>query len=598
ENPSFKLAYQTEEDTKKVIDIAKKLEGVARHSSVHAAGVIISDKDLTEYVPLQRESKGDRIITQFDMYSLDLNAASENRAVGLMKYDFLGLRNLTILENTIKCVVETEGIKVNIDTVPLDDKKTFDLIASGKTIGVFQLESQGMRRLAKDLQASSIMDISAMVALYRPGPMDLIPTFLEGKRNPNKIKYLHLKLKEVLGDTYGILVYQEQVMDIAHVLAGYSKSEADILRMAVGKKKKALMKKEHEKFLAGMEKNGYSKKLAEQLFGFIEKFAGYGFNKAHSACYALIAYWTAYMKANYPEEFMSALLTAELQGSAGSIREIKMIQAIDECRGMNIDVLPPDINKSDCDFKIEKGCIRFGLSAIKNVGNAAIDSIIAARKIGHFTCLKDFLLKVELRKVNKKTVESLIKSGAFDQFGDRKAILNYYPIVVDEVSRSKTEVTEGQFGLFTVATDVARDDLDKNMKVSTIELIEMEKEVLGFSINKNPLLQYQSIIDKKVNKKIGLIGEDDVTKSFVIAGCISRIKKVNTKKNNQEMAFVTVFDETGSIEVIVFPKLYKTTKAMWNANTAVMLKGKIDEKDDTNYVIADNAVDLDRISRM
>lgn len=596
ENPTLKLAYQTEEETKKVIDVAKKLEGVARHSSVHAAGVIIGDKDLSEYVPLQRESKGDRVITQFDMYSLDLNAASDNKAVGLMKYDFLGLRNLTILENAIAEVKITRGETVNLDTISLKDKKTFELIASGHTVGVFQLESQGMRKLAKDLKADKIQDISAMVALYRPGPMDLIPTFLEGKKHPTKIKYLHPDLKKVLGETYGILVYQEQVMDIAHLLAGYTKSQADILRMAVGKKKKYLMKKEHEKFLEGMTKNGYTKTLAEKLFGFIEKFAGYGFNKSHSACYALIAYWTAYMKANYTEEFMSALLTAELQGSAGSIREVKMIQAIDDCKALNIEVLPPDINRSNAEFKIEKGRIRFGLSAIKNVGRAAIDSITAARKTAEFTSLKDFLLRVDLRKVNKKTVESLIKAGAFDNFGNRKILLGYYPHVVEEVGRSKTEVTEGQFGLFSVHTDAPKDDLPEGSDATNIELIEMEKEVLGFAINKNPLEQYFHIIEKKVNKKIGEISTDDINESYIIAGSVSRIKKVTTKKNNSEMAFVTLFDETGSIEVIIFPKLYKTTQSMWSANTPVLLKGKVDEKEESLYMIVDNAVDLNTIN--
>jgi DNA polymerase-3 subunit alpha len=597
ENPQLKLVYQTEEDVKKVIDVAKKLEGVSRHSSVHAAGVIISDKPLTEYVALQRESKGDRIITQYDMYSLDLNAASDNNAVGLMKYDFLGLRNLTILENALNFVEKIKGIKVDIDNIPLDDKKAFDLIASGKTVGIFQLESQGMRKLAKDLQASSISDISAMVALYRPGPMDLIPIFLEGKKHPNKVKYLHPDLKAVLGETYGILVYQEQVMDIAHVLAGYSKQEADILRMAVGKKKKYLMKKEHEKFLEGMVAHGYTKTLAEKLFGFIEKFAGYGFNKAHSACYALIAYWTAYMKANYPVEFMSALLTAELQGVAGSQREVKMIQAIEECKGLNIEVLPPDINKSDAEFTIENNAIRFGLSAIKNVGGAAIEAIKEGRKNGEFTSLKDLLFKVELRKVNKKTIESLIKAGALDCFGERNCLLTYYPIALEEVGRIKNEISDGQFGLFTDGDSKTntKDKFPPFTPATSNDILTMEKEVLGFFINKNPLSEFTDIIAKKVNKHIAEITEDDTGKVFIIAGCISRIKKIITKKDSQEMAFVTLFDDTGSIEVIVFPRTYKTTRSIWNTNTPVLLKGKVDTKEDSLLVLVENAVNLNTI---
>ena len=597
ENPSLKFSYQNEEETRKVIDIARRVEGLARHSSVHAAGVVIADKNLTEYVPLQREAKGDRIITQYDMYCLDLNAVSDNKAVGLMKIDFLGLRNLTILENAIKYVKENRGLDIDIHTVPLDDAKTFELISDGKTVGVFQLESMGMRRLAKDLKPTKITDISAMVALYRPGPMDLIPIFLEGKKNISKIKYLHKDLKPILEETYGILVYQEQVMEIANKIAGYSMSEADILRMAMGKKKKALMKQEHAKFLRMCEERGYTKKLAESIFGFIEKFAGYGFNKPHSACYALIAYWTAYMKSNYPVEYMTALLSAELQGAAGSIREVKIIQAIDECKALELGVLPPDINKSDYDFKIEKEAIRFGMSAIKNVGSAAIDSIIAARTKGQFSGLKDFLNRVDVRKVNKKTMERLVKGGAFDSFGSRAALLSYYPVALEEVSRTKKGIEEGQFNLFTdeKATSVV-DALPDIPELRESELLAMEREVIGFSITKNPLEQYKYIIEKKVQKKIGELTPDDVGTSVIIAGNVSRVKHVTTKKNNDPMAFVSLFDETGSIDVVVFPKLFAATKAMWAPNTVVMMKGKIDTKDDRITMVVDNAVDLARVA--
>ncbi len=375
DSPPLKFSYQTEAETKKVLDIARKVEGLPRHASVHAAGVVIADDDLTNYVPLQRESKEGRIITQYDMYCLDLNAVSDGKALGLLKIDFLGLRNLTILEEAIRYLAETQGKKIDIHHVPLDDKKTFELMSRGETIGVFQLESSGMRRLAKDLQPNKMSDITAMVALFRPGPMELIPLFLEGKKNPKQIKYLHKALAPILGETYGVLVYQEQVMQIANTLAGYTMSQADNLRMAMGKKKKELMKKEEEKFISGCVKNGYEKKLAERIFKFVEKFAAYGFNKPHSASYGLIAYWTAYMKANYPVAFMTALLSAELHGVAGPAREIKMTQAIEECRRMDITVLPPDINRSSYTFTIEGESIRFGLSAIKNVGGSAIDAI-------------------------------------------------------------------------------------------------------------------------------------------------------------------------------------------------------------------------------
>lgn len=598
ENPTLQFAYQSEEDTKKVLDIARKVEGLARHSSVHAAGVVIADRELTEYVPLQREVKGERIITQYDMYCLDLNAVSDNKAIGLLKVDFLGLRNLTILENAIAYVYKSRGIKVDIHNIPLDDKKTFELISSGKTVGVFQLESQGMRRLAKELQPSKISDISAMVALYRPGPMDLIPLFLEGKRAPHKIRYLHKDLKDILEETYGVLVYQEQVMEIAHKIAKYSMSEADILRMAMGKKKKALMKKEKEKFIALCIKNNYTVGLAEKIFGFIEKFAGYGFNKPHSASYALIAYWTAYMKANYPIEYMTALLSAELQGVAGTLREIKMMQAIEECRVMDIKVLPPDVNKSDFDYKIEEGAIRFGLSAVKNVGQAAIDSILFARNDGPFKGLRDFLYRVDVRKVNKKTIESLIKVSAFGKFGLRAGLLIYYPTALEDVLRRKSEKIHGQFGLFS--------DGDENKNLTDLvpqvdefsdgQLLVMEKELIGFSLTKNPLDRFRSIIAKKITKKIGEISSHDAGKSEIIAGTISRLKKVMTKKDNREMVFATIFDETGSVEAIVFPQLFASTVSLWKTHAIVLLKGRIDTKEERLHVLVENAVDLQQIA--
>lgn len=596
ENPALKLAYQNEEDTRKVLDIARKIEGLARHCSVHAAGVVIADQDLTEYVPLQKEPRGERIITQYDMYSLDLNAVSDNKAIGLLKVDFLGLRNLTILENAIRYVYKNSGQKINLYEIPLDDEKTFKLISEGKTIGVFQLESGGMRQLAKDLKPSKISDIMAMVALYRPGPMELIPSFIEGKRNPKKIKYLHRDLIPILSETYGVLVYQEQVMEIAHKLAGYTMAEADTLRMAMGKKKKALMKKEKEKFIAGCIKRGYSKNLAEKIYSFIEKFVGYGFNKPHSASYALIAYWTAYMKANYPVEYMTALLSAELQSASGPAREAKIFQTIEECRAMNIPVFPPDINKSEADFTIEGGGIRFGLSAIKNVGQAALETILNARQQSPFQGLKDFLLRVDLRKVNKKTVESLIKAGAFDQFGNRASLLTYYSLVVGEILTIKKEMIAGQTDLFSLQQPLKiKDELPSVADFTEEEKYNMEKEMIGFAIGKNPLSPFKALIDKKITKKIGEINENDKGASHIIAGTISRVKKIITKKNNGEMAFVNLFDETGSIEVIVFPKIFSKTKDIWQVNQPIMLKGKIDDREGTLTIIVDKAVNLKRI---
>ncbi len=596
ETPPLKLAYTTEQDSKDVLDIAMRLEGLPRHSSVHAAGVIISDQPLTEYVPIQKDQKEGRVITQYDMYSLDLNAVSENKAVGLLKMDFLGLRTLTILEDAVKYVKEHKGITIDIHEIPLDNKEAFELIGRGETVGVFQLESGGMRRLAKDLKPNKISDIVAMVALFRPGPMDLIPAFIEGKNNPEKVKYPHKDLKGVLGETYGILVYQEQVMNIAVALAGFNMVDADLLRMAVGKKKKALMEKSRKQFIDGCEKNGYSKRLAEQIFGFIEKFAAYGFNKAHAASYALIAYWTAYMKANHPVEFMTAVLTAELQGVAGPFREIKMSQTLEECKRLEITVLPPDINRSVHNFAIENNDIRFGMSALKNVGDSAIESIVVARdESGPFTGFTDFLNRVDLRRVNKRTVESLIKSGAFDGFGTRATYLQVYPVLVKEISEAKAQESVGQFDLFASQDDKTTHLPDAFAQVperSEDQLILMEKEVIGFLINRNPLAKFHQVIAEKTTKRIGEVSESDIEKTVILAGIVSAKKIIKTKKDNSEMAFLSVYDETGTIEVVIFPKLYARSGDLFNISQPIIFKGKVNNKDDQLTIIMDVGMPL------
>ncbi len=594
ENPALKVAYDNEPETKKVLDIAKKIVGLPRHSSVHAAAVIISDKDLTEYVPLQKESKEGRIITQYDMYSLDLNVSPN--AIGLMKMDILGLRNLTILGEAIRMVEISRGMKINIYEIPTDDKKTYDLISNGNTVGVFQLESAGMQRLSKDFKPHNISDLSAIGALYRPGPMDLIPTFIEGKKHPKKIVYLHPDLIPIFKETYGVLVYQEQVLEIAHKMAGYTLGEADILRRAMGKKKKEIMEKEKKKFVAGCIQNGYPKKVAIDIYAFIEKFASYGFNKAHAASYAVISYWTAYMKANYPVEFMSALLSAELQGAAGPIREQKMAQGMDECRRMHIKVLTPDINKSFYSFTIEDGGIRFGLSGIKNVGTAAIESLLEARNKKFFVGLKDFLIRVDLRKVNKKTVESLIHAGAFDAFGNRATLLHYYPQIVKEIADRKESFEKGQFGLFHSESD------NENVQDNFIAIEEMpqdqklflEKEVVGFFLNHNPLIKFKDILDKKITKKLGHITHEDNNRTYVLAGVVSMKKIIKTKRENLEMAFLNIYDETGSIEVVVFPKTYLKLKDILEMNNVLIMKGKMNDKEGTMCILMDNAVRLDQ----
>lgn len=587
--PELKTAYTSESETKKLLDLAKKLEGVSRHASVHAAGIVISDEALSTYAPLQRETKGDRIITQYDMYCLDLNAA-DGKAIGLLKMDLLGLRNLTILDNAIKFVKQTRGIEVDIRAIPIDDSQAYAVIASGETTGIFQMESGGMRRLARDLKPTKFSDISAMVALFRPGPMEWIPKFIESKENPKKIKYVHPDLASVLGETYGIAVYQEQCMQIANQLAGYSMAEADKLRLAIGKKNPEKMKKEKVRFIQKCIEKGYSKTDAENIFGLIEKFVGYGFNKAHSACYAMIAYQTAYMKAKYPVEFMCAVLTAESRGASGPTRDEKVAQAILECKRVKMITLPPDINKSDVEFTIEENTkIRFGLSAIKNVGSAAIDSILGARrKEGEFISFTDFATRVDLSKVNRKTIESLIKSGALDKFGKRAALLSSYSAIVEKVHSQKGKESEGQFSLFAFDNSVDKSDhLVDIEELPKENLLQFEREMLGFYLTEHPLTPYISVLEKKVSDRI--INLTVSKKTVVIGGIITQMKKIITKSTNSEMAFVKLDDFTSTVELVVFPKVFAITRELWKVDRPILVKGRVNEKDERLAFIVDDA---------
>ncbi|MBI2029123.1 DNA polymerase III subunit alpha [Candidatus Gottesmanbacteria bacterium] len=590
----LKSAYDNEPETKRLLDLARKLEKISRHASTHAAGVVISDRDLTDYTPLQREVKGDRIVTQYDMYSLDVNAASEGKAIGLLKMDFLGLRNLTILQNAINFVKVNRGLDIDLSSVTLDDKAAYKVIQDGNTTGVFQLESGGMRRLAQDLKPNKFSDISAMVALFRPGPMDWIPDFIAAKENPRKIKYPHPALKPILAETYGIAVYQEQCMQIANSMAGFTMAEADGLRKAIGKKKPELMKKEREKFIKGCIKQGYSKEIAEKVFSLIEQFVGYGFNKAHSASYALVAYQTAYMKANYPVEFMTAVLTAESHGSSGPIREEKLAQAVDECRRMNIILLPADINKSQVDFAIEKyqgrDTIRLGLSAIKNVGTAAITSILEARENGAFTSLSEFCKRVDTQKVNKKVLESLIKVGALDNFGNRASQLSALPEILSTAQKEKKKLETGQFSLFSENDNEngGASTLPSFDEFSQKEKLRFEKELLGFYFSAHPLTPVLKIIDKKATHKLKDL-DTAILKPVIVGGIITRVKKIMTKKSNQEMAFVKIEDISGSAELVVFPKFFSRTRHIWITDQAVLVAGKLDSRGDRTSLIVEKA---------
>ncbi len=588
-SPELNFAYQNEPETKRLLDLARKLEGVARHASVHAAGVVISDKPLTEYTPLARETKGEKIITQYDMYCLDLNAA-DGKAIGLLKMDLLGLRNLTILENSIKFVKINRKVEVDLRKISLEEKDVYELISSGETTGIFQLESAGMRKLARELRPNKFSDIAAMVALFRPGPMDWIPSFIEAKANPKKIRYPHPDLAPILSETYGIAVYQEQCMQIANKMAGYTMVEADKLRMAIGKKKPEVMKKEKIKFINGCIKKGYSKQVAEKVFSLIEKFVGYGFNKAHSASYAMIAYQTAFMKAKYPVEFMTAVLTAESRGASGPVRDEKIAQAILECRRMKIDLLPPDINFSDVEFTIEDGKIRFGLSAIKNVGTAAIEVILKARRDGgKFNSFTDFVKRVDLSKVTRKTLESLIKAGAMDRFGKRAALLAAYSEIVDRIHARKGKKDDRQVSLFDLDNqeESIEDNLPEVEELSKQELLLFEKEFLGFYLTEHPLTPVISLLEKKITHKISSLSAARST--VIIGGIITQVKKIITKNGNNEMAFVKIDDFSGSIELVVFPSVYERTKNVWFVDKVILVKGKISEKEDRINILVDDA---------
>jgi DNA polymerase-3 subunit alpha len=594
QSAELSLAYKTEPEIKRLLDVARKLEGVARHASVHAAGVVIADKPLVEYTPLQRESKGERIITQYDMYTVGEDG------VGLLKMDFLGLRNLTIMSQALRFIKAVRGETIDLEKIPLDNKKAYQMLSSGETTGVFQLESAGMRRYIKELKPTNIFDVMAMVALFRPGPMATIPEFIKRKHDPARITYPDPRLKEVLKQSYGIIAYQDDVLLTAITLAGYSWGDADKLRKAVGKKIPTEMKKQKEKFIDGCVKNGMTKFKAEEIFNLIEPFAGYGFNKAHAACYATIAYETAYLKANYPVEFMTAVLTAESRANTGPARDEKIASMVVECRRTGLTLLPPDINKSDVEFTIEHPstgsgqAIRFGLSAVKNVGSTAIESILGARKDSRFVSLSDVVARVDTSKVNKKTFECLIKTGAMDEFGSRASMLSRYAEFLERSHRHKKALASGQVGMFAEddASQVFSDALPDIPELTPSELLGFEKELLGFYLTTHPLEPHRKALAKKFFTPITELTSERVGQRVLVAGIIISVKKIVTRAGNHEMAFARLEDLTGTIEVVVFPKIYATTSDLWKTDRVVELTGKLDQKEDRLTILVDDVKSL------
>ncbi len=594
-NQDLKVAYDNEEDTRKILDLAKKLEGVARQYSTHAAGVVIGDRELTDYTPLQFDSKKEKIITQYDMRALDLNAADNERALGLLKMDFLGLRNLTILSKSAEFVQATEGKKIDISEIPLDDEKVYKMISAGETTGVFQLESAGMRRVARQLKPNRFSDISAMVALFRPGPMEWINEFIAGKNDPSRVHYLHKDLKDILSETYGVAVYQEQCLQIAVDFAGFNWGEADGLRRAIGKKKRKIMERQKVKFIKGAMKKGYKKEIAERVFSLIERFVGYGFNKAHSTSYAMIAYQTGWMKVNYPVEFMAAFLTAE----AGNTDKVAL--GVEECRRMGIKVFSPDINTSQVGFSIEdtqeslngKG-VRFGLSAIKNVGKAAIEAILKARELGgDFSSLSEFCQRVDSQKVNKKVVESLIKVGAMDRFGPRAAMLTGFDRI-----RARSEVEQrrranGQMAIFDQKIKQKKtspkDELPEIEDFSRSERLNLERSLLGFYLSEHPLTSVMALIGDEISHKIyELSPELMVNERVKIGGMVTSTRIVLTRNGGAEMAFASIEDGTGKLEVVVFPRVYETTRPLWIKDQMVLVEGRLDSREDNLNLLVEN----------
>lgn len=570
--------YTADEFIRKLIDTAKKLEGIARHSSTHAAGVVISRDPLTQYLPLQRASKDVDQQSAMTQFSMD-NVAK----LGLLKLDFLGLANLTLLAKAKDVITESLGIDIDFMHIPIDDRKTFDLLASGETTGIFQLESPGMRRYIKELKPSKFTDIAAMVALYRPGPMEHIPTFIRAKHGLDSVHYPHPDLIPILEDTYGVIVYQDQVLLIVQRFAGYSLGRADIIRKAMGKKIAEVMKKERQNFIDGAKIKGYSIEEADAIFGLIEPFAGYAFNKAHSVSYARIAYETAYLKANYPIEYMVALLNTYFD------KTDKLVSAIAECRRMGLDILKPDINYSYADFKIErlngKKSIRFGLASIKNVGVNALEPIIAAReKGGLFKTVDDFCRRVDLRYVNKKVLESLVKVGALDGLGQRGSLISALDRIVSLSQREQKQKQSGQssmFDLFAQNVEVPLPSLNMDdFDVTLQEKLAWEKELLGVYFSEHPISILGSKLAEHATVLCGEINNEMAGEKVVLAGMVSSVRNVTTK-NNRIFAVVGFEDLNGSIEVIVWSDVYSQTQDLWLEGNILLVEGTVKIREDS-----------------
>lgn len=556
--PQLNAHYNSNPRIKELLDIAKRLEGLCRHASTHAAGVVISPEPLTNYTPLYKNPSDESITTQFDMGSVE--------SIGLLKFDFLGLKTLTIIEKTLEYIKDNSA-ELSLKNIPLEDPKTYELLSSGQTTGIFQLESSGMRDILVKMQPNRFEDLIALVALYRPGPIGsgMIDDFIKRKRGQTPVKYDLPQLREILDETYGVILYQEQVMRIANKLANFTMGQADILRKAMGKKKPEEMEKQKEAFLKGAVSNGISEKKATRIFDLMAFFAEYGFNKSHSAAYAYLAYQTAYLKAHYPVEFMAATLSSDMDNTD------KIVKSITECRNMSIEILPPDINQSGREFKVIGNSIRFGLKAVKGVGSSAIESILNSREEdGPFSSIENFLKRVDTRRVNKKVVESLIRAGAFDSLGlTRAKAMSVFTSSL--YSKGASGHLFGQQNIFG-----SQEEGEKIEEWDEIELLRYEKEALGFYITGHPLTRYRGELSALNARKTSELENLDDMEEVLVAGVIRNIKKIQTKGKAETMAYFTLEDDEGSIEAIAFPELYRNNIEVLRKDTPLVVKGTLD----------------------
>lgn len=589
EDPDLKREYETNPRAQKLIDLAMRLEGTIRSNGVHAAGVVIAPEPIVNFTPLQRAQKGGNS-TQYSMNWIE--------SLGLLKMDFLGLSNLTIIKNALRIIKKVEGVNIDLSTLPLDDKPTFELLSRGDTTGVFQLESAGMKRYLRELKPSVFDDIIAMVALYRPGPMQWIDDFIQRKHGRKRIEYVHSSMENALKSTYGVLVYQEQVMQIAKEMSGFTGGQADTLRKAIGKKQISVMAKMKDEFINGaVSVSGADRAMIEDFWVSLEDFAAYCFNKSHAACYALIAYQTAYLKAHYPAAFMAALMTSDHD----NIDRIAIEVA--ECRRMGINVLPPDVNESFEEFAVvkETGAIRFGLGGVKNVGVGAIEAIVRLREEGgKYASVEDFAKRVPASDANKKVWESLIKCGALDGMGERGTLLHNLDLITGYAAKAQKNALSGQidiFGSLGMEEEMPGLRLDTpSTKISNREQLAWEKELLGLYLSSHPLDEYEDYL-RDFATPISSITKSMEAKPVTVGGIITTMRKIVTK-NNASMAFVGLEDRAGALELIVFPRAYEKTPSLWEPDKVILVSGKVSTKDRDGKVGEDIKILVDKVEQI